>query len=152
MYVLVQIPCDDSLCIESSCDQTVKQLKERIEEIKGIPSDIQKVYRSGRSLEDEELVQNGKTDEFICTVDLVFSLLGGGKKKKKKVYKKPKKEKHKRKKVKLAILKFYKVGDDGKVFRLKRQCDNCLTGTLMGAHYNRDYCGRCHLTLMRKEA
>ena len=36
-------------------------------------------------------------------------LLGGGKKRKKKVYTTPKKIKHKRKKVKLSVLKFYKV-------------------------------------------
>ncbi|EWC86125.1 ubiquitin-40S ribosomal protein S27a [Plasmodium falciparum NF54] len=84
------------------------------------------------------------------TLNLNFGLLGGAKKKKKKVYKKPKKEKHKKKKVKLAVLKFYKVGDDGKVFRLKRQCDNCAPGTLMASHFDRDYCGRCHLTIMKK--
>ena len=36
-------------------------------------------------------------------------LLGGGKKRKKKVYTTPKKIKHKRKKVKLSVLKFYEV-------------------------------------------
>ena len=39
-----------------------------------------------------------------------FRLLGGGKKRKKKVYTTPKKIKHKRKKVKLAVLKYYEVG------------------------------------------
>ena len=34
----------------------------------------------------------------------------------------PKKIKHKRKKVKMAILKYYKVGSDGKIQRLRREC------------------------------
>jgi small subunit ribosomal protein S27Ae len=39
------------------------------------------------------------------TLHLVLSLLGGAKKRKKKSYTTPKKSKHKRKKVKLALLK-----------------------------------------------
>jgi len=35
----------------------------------------------------------------------------------------PKKIKHKRKKVKMAILKYYKVGSDGKIQRLRRECE-----------------------------
>jgi len=46
------------------------------------------------------------------------------KKRKKKVYTTPKKIKHKRKKTKLAILKYYKVDGDGKIERLRRECPN----------------------------
>jgi len=38
------------------------------------------------------------------------------------VYTTPKKIKHKRKKTKLAILKYYKVDGDGKIERLRREC------------------------------
>jgi ubiquitin len=44
------------------------------------------------------------------------------KKRKKKVYTTPKKIKHKRKKTKLAVLKYYKVDGDGKIERLRREC------------------------------
>jgi small subunit ribosomal protein S27Ae len=50
------------------------------------------------------------------------SLRGGAKKRKKKTYNTPKKIKHKRKKVKMAILKYYKVDSDGKIKRLRREC------------------------------
>ncbi|GAW83188.1 ubiquitin-40S ribosomal protein S27a [Plasmodium gonderi] len=149
MQIFINIPYDDSLCIESSNVSTIKNVKEQISELKGIPCEAQKLFKNGRQLGDEELIEVDES-EFEYTLNLTFGLLGGGKKKKKKVYKKPKKEKHKKKKVKLAVLKFYKVGDDGKVFRLKKQCDNCAPGTLMAAHFNRDYCGRCHLTIMKK--
>lgn len=38
------------------------------------------------------------------------------------MYSTPKKIKHKRKKTKLAVLKFYKVDGDGKIERLRREC------------------------------
>ncbi|ETW16379.1 hypothetical protein PFAG_05083 [Plasmodium falciparum Santa Lucia] len=149
MKILINIPYDESLCLESSNINNIKNVKEQIFELKGIPYELQKLYKNGRHLEDEELLEIDESD-YAYTLNLNFGLLGGAKKKKKKVYKKPKKEKHKKKKVKLAVLKFYKVGDDGKVFRLKRQCDNCAPGTLMASHFDRDYCGRCHLTIMKK--
>ena len=53
---------------------------------------------------------------------LSFSLRGGAKKRKKKTYNTPKKVKHKRKKVKMAILKYYKVDSNGNIQRLRREC------------------------------
>lgn len=47
--------------------------------------------------------------KIFAKLKCLFRLLGGGKKRKKKVYTTPKKIKHKRKKVKLAVLKLYKV-------------------------------------------
>lgn len=52
----------------------------------------------------------------------MLRLRGGAKKRKKKVYTTPKKIKHKRKKTKLAVLKYYKVDGDGKIERLRREC------------------------------
>ncbi len=62
-------------------------------------------------------------------------------KKKKKEVKKTKK-KHVHKKVKLAILKYYKVEGD-KVIRLKQMCKVCPPGTFLAEHADRLYCGRC---------
>lgn len=79
---------------------------------------------------------------------MVLRLRGGGKKRKKKVYTTPKKIKHKHVKVKLAILKYYKVDDDGKINRLRRECptESCGAGVFMAMHYDRQYCGKCGLT------
>ncbi len=49
---------------------------------------------------------------------MVLRLRGGAKKRKKKNYTTPKKQKHKHKKVKLAVLKYYKVIDESVDFRL----------------------------------
>lgn len=87
------------------------------------------------------------------TVYVLARLLGGGKKRKKKTYTKPKKIKHKHKKEKLAVLKYYKVGGDGKIERVRRECPEevCGPGVFMAAHTDRFYCGRCALTLVGEE-
>lgn len=54
-----------------------------------------------------KLSEAGVGDE--DTLYILLRLLGGAKKRKKKTYTKPKKQKHKHKKVKLAVLKYYKV-------------------------------------------
>merc|ERR1719506_3385317 len=82
-----------------------------------------------------------------------MNLLGGAKKRKKKTYTKPKKIKHKRKKVKLAVLKFYKVDANEKVQRLRKECpaELCGPGVFMAMHFNRHYCGKCGLTYVIKK-
>ena len=84
------------------------------------------------------------------TLHLVLRLRGGGKKRKKKNYTTPKKIKHKHKKVKLAVLKYYRVDDNGKIHRLRRECpaEECGAGIFMAAHFDRQYCGKCGLTYM----
>merc|ERR1711915_42831 len=69
-------------------------------------------------------------------------------KEKEEVLHHPKKNKHKRKKVKLAVLKYYKVDENGKVHRLRRECpaDECGAGVFMASHFDRHYCGKCCLT------
>lgn len=74
----------------------------------GIPVAEQRVMFAGRQLQDAaSLVSEGVSDE--STMYILMRLLGGAKKRKKKTYTKPKKQKHKHKKIKLAVLKFYKV-------------------------------------------
>lgn len=62
----------------------------------------------------------------------------------------PKKIKHKRKKVKMAVLKYYKVDANGDLKRLRRECPapECGAGVFMAWHKDRQYCGKCHLTYM----
>ena len=82
------------------------------------------------------------------TLHLVLRLRGGAKKRKKKNYTTPKKIKHKRKKVKMAILKYYKVDSEGGIKRLRRECPQptCGAGVFMAWHKDRQSCGKCGLT------
>ena len=55
--------------------------------------------------------------------------------------------------VKLAVLKYYKVDDAGKIQRLRRECPGpeCGAGIFMAAHFDRQYCGKCGLTYVFKK-
>eukprot|EP00961_Rhodomonas_salina_P184819 2495165-Rhodomonas_salina.2 len=106
-----------------------------------------KLVICGHILEDAEMLEEIPAES---TLHLSLGLLGGGKKRKKKTYTKPKKIKHKHKKVKLAVLKYYKVDQQsGKITRLRKECQKgCGAGIFMANHFNRSYCGKCHTTYM----
>lgn len=90
-------------------------------------------------------------------LSVCVEVLGGGKKKggkKKKAYNTPKKNKHKHKNKKLAVLEYYAI-KDGKAEKIKKICENetCKDkGVFMANHWDRYYCGKCHLTLKKLNA
>ena len=131
-------------------NECVELLRQRIEELEGIPCEEQRLTAATVTLVDgQTLAECGVED--LSVVELALAVEGGRKKKKKKTYTKPKKVKHQNKKVKLAILKYYKVDPrTHKIERLKRECTHpdCGPGIFMANHYDRQYCGKCHLTYM----
>merc|ERR1712027_212498 len=109
---------------------------------------------NGRVLDDANatLADYGIQEE--ATIQIVHPVLGGGRKRKKKVYTTPKKIKHKRVKVKLATLKLYKVDDVGKLERKRKECphESCGAGIFFSNHKDRQYCGKCGLTIKYNES
>ena len=109
----------------------------------------QNLVWGGRALRSELTVGEYGISEY-STLEALDALLGGKKKKKKKAYTTPKKKAHKKKKVKLAVLNLYRVDKAEKVNRTRRVCEKCGPGTFMAKHANRNYCGKCHATVLNK--
>merc|ERR1712137_834926 len=85
----------------------VDLLRQRIEELEGVPCEEQRLISATTLLADGRTLSESGIEE-LSVVELSLAL-EGGRKKKKKTYTKPKKVKHTHKKVKLAVLKYYKV-------------------------------------------
>merc|ERR1719160_1715467 len=110
------------------------------------------MFAQGAELNDEETFAHLEVAEVNVESEVVGEGKGG--KRKKKVYKTAKRTPHKHINIKMRALKYYSFEKNGDVKKTLKLCPEeiCKGGVFMSDHWNRCYCGKCGLTLIKENA
>ena len=140
----------DCHAVETQNCTTVGQLASSLTESHNLPESVYLAGPMGALPLDAAVCDVAMPNQRIS---VALSLCGGGKKRKQ--FSTPKKNKHKRVNVEKSVLDNYAIDENGNVKRVRKLCqqEGCKNrGIFMASHWNRYYCGNCHLTLIKKDA
>merc|ERR1712183_633199 len=130
--------------------QTVEDLKFAIAKDCGLDEESMMLIGEGVELDDEMIVSETGLNELNIETEVKGEGKGG--KRKKKIYKTAKRVAHKHVNIKMRALKHWAFQSNGEVKKALKQCPHCVAGVMMSDHWNRCYCGKCHLTLIKENA
>merc|ERR1739849_18289 len=133
-------------------DATIEDLKYQVAQSYGLDEESLMMMGQGIELEDDLVL--GETG--LAEINVETEVLGEGKggKRKKKIYKTAKRIPHKHVNIKMRALKYYSFEKNGDVKKTLKLCPEeiCKGGVFMGDYWNRCYCGKCQLTLIKENA
>merc|ERR1711904_187396 len=150
MQVIIDKFGQEQVALDVSSLATVEELKSSLSLEKGLNENQIIILSEGIEIDNESLLCEFSTIRAEVSVDGE----GKGGKRKKKIYKTAKRIPHKKTKVKMRALKYYSVQGNGEVKTTLKLCpeEMCKGGIFMSDHWNRCYCGRCQLTLIKENA
>merc|ERR1712054_433417 len=140
MQVIIDKFGQEQVALDVSSLATVEELKSSLSLEKGLNENQIIILSEGIEIDNESLLCEFSTIRAEVSVD------GEGKG--------AKRIPHKKTKVKMRALKYYSVQGNGEVKTTLKLCpeEMCKGGIFMSDHWNRCYCGRCHLTLIKENA